>query len=381
MTVRARRRGSVGRSCLGWGLVVALTVAWRGGAAGVEPRPSTARAHGPNRAGLSPARFEAGDVPQDQPFGGEVALRNDGPNALVLVGIDRSRFCEGRALATEVAAHASVPVRIACRADLSGPLREQLVVHARVGTGGADGAGGTNQPDAPDGGLTATLEIVATVVPPLAFGAATVDLVTPFGQSRAAEVRLTGPRAAAAQLDLPRATSGAVDGWRDVEVVALPRAGRRAAGVRLRCRGDRVGVHVGYLTVPTGLEHPAALGLSWSCRVRGTLTVAPDNVYLDLADPDGRARLIDVTSTQPGFAIKQVAVTAGPFVAARDDVVATRVRVAIDRAAALAAGDLRGATGTLVIITNDRSEPRKEVPIYAVGSAGRYLRTPDGGKP
>jgi hypothetical protein len=76
----------------------------------------------------------------------------------------------------------------------------------------------------------------------------------------------------------------------------------------------------------------------------------------------------DVKSSQPKFEVQSVRVLEGPFAArfehAEDDnTYSVDVTVLGDRID----DEARAATGTLLIVSNDRTEPRREVPLFASG--------------
>lgn len=288
------------------------------------------------------ARIDLGSLAEETPTRGTVRLRNDGEAPLRIADVERSRFCTGTAGAATLAPGASTPLVIACRSDLAGPLRERVVVVS-------------NDPRQP----RQEVEIAGTVVPVLALDVPAVDLATPFGQPRSVETRLVGTRAREARLILPASPPP------ELALALLPEAPGRPRGLRVTCLGRPAGRRVGHLELGTSLDRPARIGLSWSCRVAGTLTVTPDNLYFDLGDRRQHARVIDVRSTQAGFAIRSARVTRGPFVAARDPAVPSRVTVVVD--AGRVAPDAHGVTGSLVITSNDRTEPRKEIPLLGFG--------------
>lgn len=155
----------------------------------------------------------------------------------------------------------------------------------------------------------------------------------------------------------------------DLSIEPLPPRPGSGPGLRIRAAGRRVGVRAGTLQVVPRPGPARPLPLLYALRVRGTLTVVPSNPLVDLraAEP---AAAITVRDTQPDFALRAAEISRGPFAAtmARDPASGSylvRVTVVPDR---FPAGD-RGATGTLVLHSNDRVEPRKEVPLFAFGRA------------
>lgn len=176
------------------------------------------------------------------------------------------------------------------------------------------------------------------------------------------------------------ARGGAVPGWAtslevvgpvdpDLRIEPLPPRPGSGPGLRIRAVGRRVGVRAGTLQIVPRPGPSRPIPLLYALRVRGTLTVVPSNPLVDLraAEP---AAAITVHDTQPDFALSAAEISRGPFVAtmARDPASGSylvRVTVVAEK---FAAGE-RGAAGTLVLHSNDRVEPRKEVPLFAFGRA------------
>ena len=275
-----------------------------------------------------------------------IALRNEGPAPLVIERVEPSRFCAPGPLPPRLPAGATARAVVICRADLEGPLRERIVVR-------------TNDPDA----TALSIDVRGTVMPSLAFDVASVDITAAYGQARAAEARLVGRRAAAARLTL----AGPVP--HDISVEKLDGAAGAPPGVRLRCRARAAGTQVGHLTFATALDAPPEVGLSWACRVKGTLTVVPDNLSFDLVEGRARAQIVEVRSVQPGFALRQPRIASGPFAARLDPAHPGRIEVSFT---GLPAGDdqeVRGVSGALIVLSNDRSEPHREIPLLGFGCA------------
>jgi hypothetical protein len=210
---------------------------------------------------------------------------------------------------------------------------------------------------------------VGKVEPLIGFDTAFVDLRPDFGQTASADVRLVGKRAAQAA---PKVTSIGGD---MVTVAALAAQVGRAQGLRLSCRGDRVGMHAGRVVVDTGVAEQPTLALSWGCRVPATLQVVPSNPYFNLRVSGDLAATLVVSSSQTGFRVKSARVIEGPFSAtleqARPDgSTSIIIRVKKDEIA----DDARAATGKLLIQSNDEREPRKEVPLFGFGRANKAAR-------
>jgi hypothetical protein len=308
------------------------------GACGRSRPPADAGPH----LRLAHPRLEVGVFDQDQPIRRTVAVTNDGRQALAFSGVDASRFCSAHISPPTLAPRAGGRIDVECRSDLFGPLRESLVIHS-------------NDPHSP----RTTLEIVGTVRPRLAFDTPAVNLTMPFGESRAVESRVVGALAGQARLRLRDRVPASID------VEFMPASDGQPEGLRIRCKGDKAGNHVGHLVALTGLEQPAEVGISWACKVVGTLSVTPTTLYFNFNEPGPKVQFVDVASAQPGFAIQSVSIREGPFSASIEPGAPPRVKVTVVQAGM--DPETRGAVGTLVIVSNDRTEPRKEISIMGMG--------------
>lgn len=298
---------------------------------------------------LAPERLDLGRLVQDRDFQGTAVVRNEGTADLHVGSVTQSRFCSGRVEPATILPGQSANLVVTCRSDLYGPLREGLDVHS-------------NDPRLPK----ATLRIGGEVTPLLAFDVQAVGLKMPFGEERSQEVRLVGTRVHEARVRLTGAAAP------DSEIVALPGQSGSPTGYRVRCLGRKVGSHAGNVVVATGLDRPKEIAIPYSCTVTGTLEVTPSNPFFNLKVPGDKAVRITVKSTQPGFEVQSVRVVEGPFAArvehAEDDNT-YRVDVAVlgDRIE----DEARAVVGTLLVESNDRTEPRKEVPLFGSGRIRR----------
>jgi hypothetical protein len=294
---------------------------------------------------FEPARLELGRGDQDEELRGTVTVRNAGTAPLLIGRVDRSRFCSGRIGVETIAPGGVAELSVSCRSDLYGPLREGIDLHP------AD-------PSLP----VATLPIRAEITPRLAFDVPGVDLAMPFGEERALEVHLVGRLAGQSR---PRLVAAA---GADSDITPIPPAPGKGPGYRIRCRGRKVGSNGGNLVVATGLDQPAEVAIPYACRVKGTLEVSPSNPFFNLKVSGDKAVRLTVHSAQPGFEVQAVRVTSGPFAArfehAEDD---GTYRVDVTVLSERIADETRAATGTLLIVSNDRTEPRKEVPLFGSG--------------
>jgi hypothetical protein len=294
---------------------------------------------------LQPDRLDLGHATQDQAVIATVEIRNPGTRPLEIGAINGSRFCTGRIQSNVVPPGQANTLTVSCRSDLYGPLREAIDIHS-------------SDPRLPK----ATLQIVADVVPLFAFDLPAVDLKMPFGTQRSQDVHLVGSLAAQAH---PHLTSPPVT---DSEIMPLSPAAGTPPGFQLRCLGKKIGANAGNIVVATGLDKPQEVAMPYVCNVTGTLDVSPTNPFFNLRLPGEKGARILVHSSQPHFEVREVRVTDGPF-AARfahaedDDTYRIDVVVQSDRIA----DEARTAVGTLLIISNDRAEPHKEVPLFGSG--------------
>lgn len=207
------------------------------------------------------------------------------------------------------------------------------------------------------------LRDAAIVEETLSLASRTFLLNLDFGDSTAEDQRLIGVRAREAHLVVE---SIAPPG---PEVVVLPATDSEPEGLRVSIRGDRVGRGGGEIVVATGLARPARLTALYSWDVTGNLEVDPTNPFLDLGTSGALA--IRVSSRRDDF--RPIGVTAeGPFkarLAPEATPAATRIEVRFDPARAQS-GD-RSFAGTIWLRSNDPAEPRKSIPLFALGDPAR----------
>ena len=279
-----------------------------------------------------------------------VPFGNAGQGTLQITRVDRSRFCRVDSLPARLEPGEQGELQIECLADLHGPIKERVKIHS-------------NDPQHPDLDLT----LAGTVEPQLAFEPQSVRLELSYGQQRSQRVLLHGTRLGTAQVELQR---GALD---DVSRVApLLSDDGKLRGYRITCTGEKVGLHAASLLVSTGLSHPKELSLSYACRVQGTLDVSPSTPYFDLGVSGVKEKVVRIRSRQPAFSVHRVEILSGPFEAKllprdADGSFPVRVRV-IDQQLG---PEARSVTGTLRIVSNDATQPRREVRLLGVGHASR----------
>jgi hypothetical protein len=295
---------------------------------------------------LALPRYELGPVVQNESVRRGVVVSNAGTQPLDIGEIDGSRFCSGKMTTPTIAPGATAELEVTCRSDLYGPLKEHLVIHS-------------NDPTAE----RFPVELVANVTPLLAFDAALVDLQMPFGEERFQDVHLVGTLLDKAGIRLKPPGFAA-----DTSVEPLPAKTGPIRGFRIHCKARKPGTHAGNLIVSTGLEHPKEIAMPYSCKVAGTLEVSPTNPYFNLKIRGPKVVNIEVSSSQPGFEVRGARVLEGPFATSVDGPRADnkfRVQVTVLEER-LPVGD-RGVQGKLIILSNDRTEPEKEIPLFALG--------------
>ena len=329
-----------------WPVLVALTLApaacRRGPGKAEVPTGSGAAPH----LKLAEGRFELRPVVQDEPVQRLISLANKGSLPLEIKAIEASRFCSASINPKIIAPGARGQLEVTCRSDLYGPLREVLLLH-------------TNDPSAEK----IPIELVATVTPRLAFDASVVDLEMRFGEERSQEVRLVGTMVGKAAVRLKRSAVG-----EDSSITPLPGPKGWIEGYRILCKGKKVGTHSGNLFVSTGLPSPKEIAMPYACKVKGTLEVFPTNPYFNMKVPGPKVVPITIRSSQPGFEVRGATVVEGPFAASVEGPSADgSYRVDVKVREERVKQDGRGAVGTLVVLSNDRTEPRKEIPLFGFG--------------
>ena len=288
-------------------------------------------------------------IVQDEIAQRSLALSNAGTAPLEIKTVQPSRFCRGIVDPTTIAPGVHARLDVTCRSDLYGPLNEHLIIHS-------------NDPSA----NTTSLDLVANVTPILAFDAQTVDLQMPFGEERSQEVRLSGTLAETAEIKLKSPNVA------DVDIEPLNATPDKARGFRIHCRGRKPGMNVGNLIIATSLERPSEVAMPYACKVKGTLEVSPTNPYFNLKVSGPKVLFVDVRSAQPHFGVQSVHVLEGPFGAsfehsATSDAFRVKVWVLDDQID----DETRSVTGKLVIVSNDRTEPTKELPLFGFGQVNR----------
>ncbi|HJX64104.1 MAG TPA: hypothetical protein VJ860_09150 [Polyangia bacterium] len=284
-------------------------------------------------------------------------MTNAGALPLEIGTIEASRFCSAGIDPKTIAPGASGQLEVTCRSDLQGPLREFLLVHS-------------NDPLSD----RVPIELVAKVTPLLGFDTQVVTLEMPFGEERSQEVHLVGTWLDRAAIRL-KASAVAEDS--SVDRLSAPTGATR--GFRIRCKGKKAGVHSGNLVVSTGLPEPKEIAMPYVCKVPGTLEISPTNPYFNLKIQGPKVVSIEVRSSQPGFEVRGARVLDGPFAASvegplPDKSFRVQVKVLEDRVKK----ETRGSLGKVMVLSNDRTEPEKEIPLFGFGklNAAKAEETP-----
>ena len=206
------------------------------------------------------------------------------------------------------------------------------------------------------------LHIEASIEPRLAFESRTVDVQAAFGTNESGDVRLTGTLSSRAHLHVDAIEPPGPD------VTVLSASDGRPEGLRVACARLGVGRVAGQVRVSTGIEKPSHLELLYTCQINGNLRVEPTNPFLDLRAPGGGGVVVRVTSSRPDFRLDRVEIVEGPFEAtfARDPG-GLGYSVSVRLRGSELPKETRGAVGKLRLVSNDPAEPRKEVPLFALG--------------
>ena len=301
--------------------------------------------------------YEMGPMVLNEAARRSVVVTNAGALPLEIGTIEASRFCSAGIDPKTIAPGASGQLEVTCRSDLQGPLREFLLVHS-------------NDPLSD----RVPIELVAKVTPLLGFDTQVVTLEMPFGEERSQEVHLVGTWLDRAAIRL-KASAVAEDS--SVDRLSAPTGATR--GFRIRCKGKKAGVHSGNLVVSTGLPEPKEIAMPYVCKVPGTLEISPTNPYFNLKIQGPKVVSIEVRSSQPGFEVRGARVLDGPFAASvegplPDKSFRVQVKVLEDRVKK----ETRGSLGKVMVLSNDRTEPEKEIPLFGFGklNAAKAEETP-----
>jgi len=108
--------------------------------------------------------------------------------------------------------------------------------------------------------------------------------------------------------------------------------------------------------------------MPYVCKVAGTLEISPTNPYFNLKIPGPKVVSVEVRSSQPGFEVRGALVLEGPIAASvegplSDNSFRVQVKVLEERVTE----ENRGILGKVMVLSNDRTEPEKEIPLFGFG--------------
>ncbi|HEY4158018.1 MAG TPA: DUF1573 domain-containing protein [Polyangiaceae bacterium] len=346
------RGARVGRSAAMLALCLGASSACRR-APQVHSKPAPSASAATDRAlpalEIQQAQYDFGALVQGTAASHVFEISNAGRAPLELESHTEALGCTGELDRSALPPGESGHLNVTCRPEFYGPLLVTLALRS-----------------AKTSETLSQVELKASVTPLLTFDTPLVSLQMPFGEERTVDVHAQGALADRAKLTLESA------GDAGFNVTPLPAANGAPARLRLRVKGRKVGVHVGNIVLTTNLARPRRLSLLYSCEVVGSLAVTPSTPYFDLRVPGAAVREVAVSSSQPGFALHAVRIAEGPFSAsfargAAPGEYTVTVAVELDKIQ----GDARGSLGRLLILSNDRAEPEKELPLFAFGAPTR----------
>ncbi len=310
-------------------------------AGGASTRPgASAGAGGTSGALVASPHHDFGHVTQNDTLKHSFAAHNGTSDVLTVDDALEVLGCSAVTVPSVIEAGHDARVEVTCRATTPGPLRVSLPLRA-------------------NGRPAGQLLLAGEVEPLLAFDRSVVELTVPYGERRSLAVHLRGKRAMDARLT-PEAFPPYIDAG-VLRELATPE------GVVVRALGNGVGTHVGSLRFVTGLPEPREVSLSYVVKILGTLTVSPTNPIVQLGGKGPSRVVVKVTSTQPGFAVSGAEITQGPF-AARVHRAKDGFDVEITALEAKIPPGVRGVNGSVRILSNDRAEGTKEVPLFVLGA-------------
>lgn len=298
------------------------------------------------RLSLAELRHDFGHVRQGDVLGASLAVTNAGTAPLTIARVVAGRVCSGTVEPSVIAPAATAALRVQCAADKHGAFHDVLLVES-------------NDPATPH-----RIVLSGDVMPLLALVPPFVDFNLRWHEDATRTVHVIGARVTDARVTLRDLGDPGLS-------VDIRSGGGEGTVLEVRFKGAAPGRRTGNLVFATGLDRPGQLLLPFSCVVHGTLEVSPANVYFDLREPSPKRRVIEVQSSQAGFRVRTVSVIAGPFSAAIEHPGSGPARIVVTLLDEQLAPGAQSAVGTLLVVSNDRSEPRREVPLLAYGKLQR----------
>jgi len=301
---------------------------------------------GPSLSCENPAH-DFGRVLEGEPLRHTFRLHNGATSSARIRRVERAYGCAPVDVPAEVPPNAAVDLSVRCETSgRPGKLAELLVVRAD---------------EAPGGKLE--LELRATVEPLLALSPSLVELTPEFGTTQRKEVVLVGALASRARLKVESISDPGP------EALVLPAEDGRPPRVVLSLHAAQVDRRAGHVVLATGLPRPERLTLPYSWWVRGNLEISPSTPYINLRSPGSKEVTIAVRSSRKDFHLHAAPVLEGPFVTSvsrEQSGPAFLVRVVALEQRIAESGE-RGVLGKIELISNDPFEPRRAVPVLALG--------------
>ena len=247
----------------------------------------------------------------------------------------------------------------------------------------------------------AKLEIKAMIEQLLAFQPSIVRLSVGHNEEQTVEAWLTGKLAKDAKLVLGEVTG---ETGAKVELAEKKEGDETKVGLRFTLKGTKVGRGNGTVAIKTGVESMPELTVRFDTTVVGNLQLRPRALYFDTQSPQGKERVLNVTSKRDDLKVTAVRVLEGPYEAKLtkpETGPGFEIRVTLkatdDGKEKPAAKDKPEASlnGKLEVVSNDPLEPKLEVPLHVrrmpnlirprpnlpMPRGGMPERMPPGGKP
>jgi hypothetical protein len=211
----------------------------------------------------------------------------------------------------------------------------------------------------------AKLEIKAMIEQLLAFQPTIVRLNVGHNETQTVEAWLTGKLAKDAKLVLGEVTG---DTGVKIELAEQKEGDETKVGVRFTLEGKKVGRGNGTVSVKTGVEKVPELTVRFDTTVMGNLQLRPRALYFDTQSPQGKSRVLNVSSKREDFKVKTVRVVEGPYEAkVTKPETGTGFEVHVTLKAPDATDDKSkeaNLNGKLEVVSNDPLEPKLEVPLH-----------------
>ena len=214
----------------------------------------------------------------------------------------------------------------------------------------------------------AKLEIKAMIERLLAFQPTIVRLNVSHEEEKTVEAWLTGKLVKDAKLEL-----GEVKGDTDVkiELTEKKEGDETKKGLRFTLKGKKVGRANGTVTVKTGVEKVPELTLRFNTMVTGNVQLRPRALYFDSRSPQGKQRVLRVTSKREDFKLTAVKVLEGPYEAKLSKPEAgtgfevhVTLKADSDDKTGKDKDKAPNLNGKLELVSNDPLEPKLEVPLH-----------------